>query len=108
MSRTLLTVHQAIDLAFPEADPAPQRFAKTVFGEDENTVPHGKKASEWDMDEDTAAIAPKPEMEREEKFGPDEATLHSMNQEQSRWKQSLVAAGTIIIITLIAYLLFQS
>jgi len=37
VSRILVVTHQAIDEAFPDAKPAPHRFAKTVFG-DEPTV----------------------------------------------------------------------
>lgn len=38
VSRTLIMVHKAIDDQFPNAQPAPQRFAKTVFGADESTL----------------------------------------------------------------------
>lgn len=34
VSRILVLTHQAIDEAFPEARPAPHRFAKTVFGDE--------------------------------------------------------------------------
>lgn len=37
VSRILALVHQAIDREFPRAEPAPTRFAKTMFG-DEPTV----------------------------------------------------------------------
>ncbi|MFW7378262.1 MAG: hypothetical protein ACOH5I_05615 [Oligoflexus sp.] len=54
VSRILVTTHQAIDEAFPDAKPAPHRFAKTVFG-DEPTVnqmmPHDPQ-SQHHMSED--------------------------------------------------------
>ena len=38
ISRVLVSVHKAIDKKFPNASPAPSRFAKTSFGSDEVTV----------------------------------------------------------------------
>ena len=38
VSRVLVSVHKAIDMNFPNAEPAPTRYAKTSFGTPEETL----------------------------------------------------------------------
>ena len=42
VSRVLISVHKAIDKNFPNAEPAPNRFAKTSFGSEEITITESK------------------------------------------------------------------
>ena len=101
VSRTLVMVHRAIDNHFPNADPASQRFAKTVFGE-EKTLTKSLPSSEWSQGNSEDTAPRRKAVSSEERFL-DGSSASKEKAKRRLWRQSLIAAFTIIGCALVAY-----
>ena len=99
VSRTLVTVHRAIDSHFPNATPASGKFAKTAFGTEEKTVTKNLPSDKINESEDSVS--------RVKRDGARETILTRSASEQKLWKQSLIAILTIAICAMTAYLLIS-
>lgn len=121
VSRILVVVHKAIDESFPEAKPAPHRFAKTVFG-DEPTVnqlmPHEAFNNQHPMTEDDLREASdrsgskSHQLVTDETGGDhgtpeyDEMTVINtiFGSRERRYRQTLVGCLIVVIGIILAYL----
>lgn len=124
VSRILVVIHQAIDEAFPDAKPAPHRFAKTIFG-DEPTVnqvlPHDP-ASPHHMSEDALReVSDRLSQQRPVLVSEDSpfssSPAHDTRTDpigisslfglrQKRYRQTLVGCTILIVGLVLAYLLW--
>ncbi|MBC7661749.1 MAG: hypothetical protein H7249_18805 [Chitinophagaceae bacterium] len=102
VSRILMQVHQAIDEAFPNAQPASARFAKTAFtGYDEPTLTQVAPSE---------ALREAAEAGRLEDAGDDllggDPELQRFGSRSSR-RQTLIGLAIIVIVGIIAYFAMQ-
>lgn len=99
VSRILMHLHQAIDDAFPNAEPASSRFAKTAFtGYDEPTLTQGAPME---------ALREAAEAARLEELGED--PLNDPDRQRGFFgrraskRQTLISLAIMIILLLVAY-----
>jgi hypothetical protein len=122
VSRILVTVHQAVDDAFPEVRPAPHRFAKTVFG-DEPTInqmmPGTAADSTHQMSEDTLRDVserlnqPKqllladdvPLVSDQDTSRPDDEEAQNLGStRQKKMRQTIIGCALLLLALMLGYL----
>lgn len=103
VSRILMSLHQAIDDAFPHAQPASQRFAKTAFtGYDEPTLTQGIPVEAL---REAAEAAAREEMGEDLLNDPDRQK--GFFGQKSSKRQTLIGVAIMFVVILIAYFLFK-
>lgn len=104
VSRILMHLHQAIDDAFPDAEPASSRFAKTAFaGYDEPTLT--QVAPSEALRE--AAEAGRLEVSSEDPLGNDPDMQSGLFRSRSSRRQTLIGLAILLVMAVIAYFASQ-
>ncbi len=97
VSRILMGLHQTIDDAFPNAQPASHRFAKTSFtGYDEPTLTQGAPL------EALREAAEAARLEEEDPMNDPDRQKGFFGAKASK-KQTFIGLGIVLIVLLIAY-----
>ncbi len=100
VSRILMHLHQAIDEAFPNAQPASSRFAKTAFsGYDEPTLTQGAPMEALRE----AAEAARAEISGEDPLNDPDRQKGFFGAKSSQ-KQTVIGLVIILILAVVAYL----
>lgn len=114
VSRILVIVHQAIDDEFPHAQPAPSRFAKTVFGEEPTItkmLPNDssslsedslREASERRQNSRNIAVSNEEELSSSGETSYQGETLSQLRSR--RLKQSLVGCALLLVCFVLLYI----
>ncbi len=101
VSRILMHLHQAIDEAFPHAEPASSRFAKTAFtGYDEPTLTQGIPMEAL---REAAEAAARQEMVSAEDPINDPDRQKGFFGAKSSKRQTIIGLGIMAIVLVIAY-----
>lgn len=109
VSRILVQLHQAVDEAFPHAEPASPRFARTAFtGYDEPTLTQLSPDSAKEDDEKGLKANPFPISDEQPLSNEQDGNFNRGFFGKSAFTQTLIGALALIVVALVAYFVFAN